>query len=57
MFFLVPLYKKFSQMTEYVKYNNNNNFDNNNKYMNFLVQDKEVLNKYYKIWDKIKHLL
>ena len=24
--------------------------------MNFLVHDKEVLNKYNKIWDKIKNL-
>ena len=29
-------------------------FDNNNKHINFLVHDKEVLNKYNKTWDKIE---
>ena len=38
-------------MNGYVKY-----FDNNNKYMNFLVYDKEILKHYKKIWDKIKAL-
>ena len=37
-----------SQMNRYFKY-----FDTNNKYMNFLVHDKELLKKYNIIWDKI----
>ena len=50
--FPLPLYIKLPQMNGYVKC-----FDNNNKYINFLVHDKEVLNKYNKIWDKIKNFL
>ena len=40
---------KFSQMNVYVKY-----FDKNSKYMNFLLNDEEILEKYNKICDKIK---
>ena len=43
---------KLPQMSGYVKY-----FDSNNKYMNFLVNDKELLEKYNKIWYKISNLL
>ena len=32
-------------------------FDNNNKYINFLVYDKKLLQKYNEIWDKISNLL
>ena len=32
-------------------------FNNNNNYINFLVHDKELLQKYNKIWDKISNLL
>ena len=39
-------------MNAYVKY-----FDKNNKYMNLLVNDKEILKKYSKIWDEIKGLI
>ena len=39
------------QMNAYDKY-----FDKNNKYMNLLVNDKETLEKYNEIWDKIKNL-
>ena len=39
-------------MNGHVKY-----FDDNNKYMNFVVHDKDVLNKYNEIWDKISNLL
>ena len=38
-------------MNGYVKYLNNNN-----KYMNFLVPDEELLKEYYEIWDKVKDL-
>ena len=31
-------------------------FDKNNKCMNLLVNDKEILEKYNEIWDKIKNL-
>ena len=47
----LPLCIKFSQMNAYAKY-----FDKNNKWMNLLVNDKEMLEKYNKIWDKIKNL-
>ena len=36
-------------MNAYTKY-----FDKNNKYMNLLVNDKKILEKYNKIWNKIK---
>ena len=35
-------------MNGYVKY-----FDSNNKYMIFLIYDKELLKKYNAIWDKV----
>ena len=38
-------------MNAYVKY-----FDKNTKYMNFLGNDEEILEKYNKIWDEIKNL-
>ena len=47
----LPLCIKFSQINAYVKY-----FDENSKYRNFLVNDEEILEKYNKIWDKIKNL-
>ena len=31
-------------------------FDKNSKYMNHLVKDEKILNKYLKIWNKIKSL-
>ena len=43
---------KLPQMNGYVKY-----FDSNNKYLNFLVHDKESLKKYNAIWDKISNVL
>ena len=36
--FPVPLYMKLPQMNVYVKY-----FNNNNKYMNFLIHDKKSI--------------
>ena len=39
-------------MNEYAKY-----FDKKNKYMNLLVHDKELLNKYNAKWNKISNLL
>ena len=39
-------------MNGYTKY-----FDNNNNYMNLLVHDKKLLEKYNKIWDKTSNLL
>ena len=38
--FPIPLCKKLPQMNGYVKYS-----DSNKKYMNFLVEDKELLKK------------
>ena len=32
-------------------------FDKNNKYMNLLVNDKKMLEKYSEIWNKIKSLI
>ena len=49
--FPAPLCIKLPQMNGYSKY-----FDNNNKDMNFLVNDKEIPEKYHKIWSKIKRL-
>ena len=43
---------KFPQMNAYAKY-----FDKNNKCINLLVNDKEILKTYNEIWDKIKNLL
>ena len=31
-------------------------FDSNNKYMNLLVHDKEILKKHNAVWDKVKNL-
>ena len=39
-------------MNAYAKY-----FDKNNKYINLLVNDKEILKKYSEIWNKIKSLI
>ena len=39
-------------MNAYAKY-----FDQNNKYMNLLVNNKEILEKYFEIWNKIKTLI
>ena len=39
-------------MNAYAKY-----FDKNSKYMNLLVHDKEILEKYVEIWNKIKILV
>ena len=39
-------------MNAYAKY-----FDQNNKYMNLLVNNKEILEKYFEIWIKIKTLI
>ena len=49
--FLVPLCIKLPQMNGYVKY------FNDNKCMNLLTHDKELLKKYNEIWDKISNLL
>ena len=32
-------------------------FDKNNKYINLLVSDKKILEKYSEIWNKIKSLI
>ena len=39
-------------MNGYVKY-----FDSNNKYMNVLIHDKELIKRYNAIWNKISNLL
>ena len=39
-------------MNAYAKY-----FDKNSKYMNLLVHDKEILENYVEIWNKIKILV
>ena len=39
-------------MNAYVKY-----FDKNSKYINFLVDDQEIIEKYIEIWEKVKNLL
>ena len=48
--FPVPLCLKLSQKNGYVKYVND-------KRMNLLVHDKELLKKYNEIWNKISNLL
>ena len=48
---LSPLNIKLPQLTGYAKH-----FNDNNKYINFFVTDKELLKKYNKIWEKIKSL-
>ena len=45
-------FPSYHQMNAYVKY-----FDKNSKYMNLLVIDKEIFEKYSEIWNKIKSLL
>ena len=42
---------KLPQLTGYVKH-----FNNGDKFVNFLVIDKELLKKYNEIWSKIKNL-
>ena len=49
--FPAPLCIKLPEMNGYTKY-----FDNN-KYMNLLVHDKELLKKYNEIWDKVSNIL
>ena len=44
-----PLCIKLPQMNVYAKY-----FDKNSRCMNLLVHDKELLQKYNDIWDKIE---
>ena len=46
-----PLNIKLPQSVGYTKH-----FDNNNKYVNLLVNDEKSLKKYNEIWDKIKTL-
>ena len=43
---------KLPQMDEYAKY-----FDKNSKYINILVNDKEILEKYSEICHEIKSLI
>ena len=50
--FPVSLWIKLRQMNGYVKY-----FDSNNKCIDHLVHDKELLKKYNEIWNKISNLL
>ena len=47
-----PLCIILAQMSEYVKY-----FENDGKNMSFMVKDDNALDKYNKIWDKIKEKL
>ena len=49
--FPIPLYIKLPQLKGYNKY------FKDNKGMNLLVHDKELLEKYNEIWDKIGNLL
>ena len=44
-----PLCFVLPQMNGYIKY-----FENGDKSMSFVVRDDDVLDKYNKIWDKIK---
>ena len=39
-------------MTGYIKY-----FENGRKNMSFVIKDDDVLDKYSKLWDKIKETL
>ena len=43
---------KRPQLNAYTKY-----FDKNNKYINHVVNDKEILEKYSEIWNKIKSFI
>ena len=47
-----PLFVKLPQMNAYAKY-----FDKNSKYINLLVNDEKILEKYSEIWNKIKSLI
>ena len=47
-----PLCVKLPQMNAYAKH-----VDENNKCINLLVNDKEILKKYSEIWNKIKGLI
>ena len=47
-----PLCTELPQMNEYAEY-----FVENNKYMNLLVNVKEILEKQNKIWNNIKNLI
>ena len=47
-----PLCIILLQMSGYIKY-----FENGGKSMSFMVKDDNVLDKYNKIWDKIKNKL
>ena len=47
-----PLCIKLPEMNFDTKY-----FDKNNKYINLLVSDKKILEKYSEIWNKIKSLI
>ena len=47
-----PLCIILPQMSGYIKY-----FENSGKNMDFMVKDDNVLDKYNKIWDKIKEKL
>ena len=47
-----PLCIILPQMSGFIKY-----FENNNKNMSFVAEDKDVYSKYSEIWDKIKKLL
>ena len=48
---ILPLNMRLPQLTGYVKH-----FSDENKLINFLVTDKNLLKKYNKIWCKIKSL-
>ena len=47
-----PLCIIFPEMSGYIKY-----FENGGKSMSFIVKDDNLLDKYNKIWDKIKNKL
>ena len=51
-FFPSSLCVKLPEMNAYTKY-----FDKDFKYVNLLVNDIEILEKYTKIWNKIKSLI
>ena len=48
---ILPLYVKLPEMNGYTKCINGDNI-----YVKFLVHDKEILQKYAEIWNKIKNL-
>ena len=49
---IIPLYIILRQINAYVQY-----FDKNNKCMNILVHDRQIIKKYNKIWNKNKRYL